>query len=102
MREVNKAQVAQKGLNPLRSKDAKVINKRKKDAFYGELRKAPSGSSTIKANTLEDAEGAPSWAPLRDDSMLTNLKMKDWDKKQDAGVEDNIRRSSDDSSSYEN
>ncbi|CAI0459436.1 unnamed protein product [Linum tenue] len=100
---VNKAQVAQKGLNPLRSKDAKVINKRKKDAFYGELRRAPSASSTVKVNTSEgDAEGGtPSWAPLRDNYMLTNPKMKDWDKKLDSGVEDDIGGMSDDSSSDE-
>jgi hypothetical protein len=36
---VNKAQHAQKGLNPSRSKDAKVLKKRRKEAFLSELGK---------------------------------------------------------------
>ncbi|KAM7498474.1 hypothetical protein LguiA_022888 [Lonicera macranthoides] len=76
--QVNKAQNAQKGLNPLRSKDAKVIKKRKKEAFFSELSKMPSADSSTKA----DGEG-PGWAPLRDNYMLTNSKLKDWDKMQD-------------------
>ncbi|CAN1345314.1 hypothetical protein LINPERPRIM_LOCUS40336 [Linum perenne] len=44
---VNKAQLAQKGLNPLRSKDAKVINKRRKQAFFSEIRKPSSTDSKM-------------------------------------------------------
>ncbi|KAF9623151.1 hypothetical protein IFM89_037732, partial [Coptis chinensis] len=39
---VNKTQNAQKGLNPSRFKGAKVLGKRRKDAFFTELRKKPS------------------------------------------------------------
>ncbi|KAK9057921.1 hypothetical protein SSX86_022760 [Deinandra increscens subsp. villosa] len=73
---VNKAQSSQKGLNPLRSKDAKVIQKRRKEAFFSELGKPPSGTSA------GDEEG-PAWAPLRDNYMLTTFKLKDWDKTAD-------------------
>jgi len=76
---VNKAQDAQKGLNPLRSKDAKVIKKRKKEAFFSELSKMPSAA---ESSTKADGEG-PGWAPLRDNYMLTSSKLKDWDKMQD-------------------
>jgi hypothetical protein len=72
---VNKAQSTQKGLNPLRSKDAKVIKKRRKEAFFSELKKTQSGESSNKV----DGEG-PGWAPLRDNYMLTNSKLKNWDK----------------------
>ncbi|CAN1236205.1 hypothetical protein LINGRAPRIM_LOCUS1654 [Linum grandiflorum] len=44
---VNKAQVAQKGLNPLRSKDAKVINRRRKQAFLSEIHKPSSTNSKL-------------------------------------------------------
>lgn len=32
-----------------------------------------------RSGEAEDAEG-PAWAPLRDNYMLTNSKLKDWDK----------------------
>ncbi|KAF3639110.1 putative potassium transporter 6-like [Capsicum annuum] len=79
---VNKAQHAQKGLNPSREKDEKAIKKRRREVFSSELGKAPSQTAVSKAgasNSLND-EG-PSWAPLRDNYMLTNPKLKDWDKK---------------------
>ncbi|CAN1791902.1 RRP15-like protein, partial [Linum perenne] len=92
---VNKAQLAQKGLNPLRSKDAKVINKRRKQAFFSEIRKPSSTDSK--------ADGAaPSWAPLRDNYMLTNPSLKDWDKNpESASISDGRGKMSDDSSSDE-
>ncbi|KAK9114664.1 hypothetical protein Syun_021461 [Stephania yunnanensis] len=39
---VNKAQIAQKGLNPSRTKDAKALAKRRKAAFLSELHKKPT------------------------------------------------------------
>ncbi|KAF7145107.1 hypothetical protein RHSIM_Rhsim04G0007200 [Rhododendron simsii] len=100
---VNKAQIAQKGLNPSRSKDAKAIRKRRKEAFFSELGKTPSQTAVTlaKAGTSRgtvDGEG-PAWAPLRDGYMLTNPKLKDWDKMQDTMVEDDVGRLSSDSSS---
>lgn len=82
---VNKAQSSQKGLNPLRSKDAKVIQKRRKEAFFSELGKPPSGSDAKvgTSGSTGDGEG-PAWAPLRDNYMLTTSKLKDWDKTADA------------------
>ncbi|KAI3522714.1 hypothetical protein L1887_00720 [Cichorium endivia] len=75
---VNKAQSSQKGLNPSRSKDAKVIQKRRKEAFFSELGK-PSSNAMVSTS----GEG-PGWAPLRDNYMLTTSKLKDWDKAADA------------------
>ncbi|PIN11516.1 hypothetical protein CDL12_15885 [Handroanthus impetiginosus] len=100
---VNKAQNAQKGLNPSRSKDEKVIKKRRKDAFFSELRKPSSHSAgaVVKVGTSSvplDGE-APAWAPLRDNYMLTNPKLKDWDKMQDTNVADDFGRQSDADSS---
>ncbi|XAR68238.1 hypothetical protein NMG60_11003307 [Bertholletia excelsa] len=99
---VNKAQNAQKGLNPSRSKDAKAISKRKKEAFFTELVKTSSqaAESLAKAPTsASTVEGeGPAWAPLRDSYMLTNPKLKDWDKMMDSGVADDIGRISDSSS----
>ncbi|KAI3740898.1 hypothetical protein L2E82_31373 [Cichorium intybus] len=75
---VNKAQSSQKGLNPSRSKDAKVIQKRRKEAFFSEL-----GKQSSNATVSTSGEG-PGWAPLRDNYMLTTSKLKDWDKAADA------------------
>ncbi|KAF8398876.1 hypothetical protein HHK36_014740 [Tetracentron sinense] len=91
---VNKAQNAQKGLNPSRFKDAKAIGKRRKEAFFSELRKTPSqmADSTAKVSKfsgLEDDNG-PAWAPLRDGYMLTSSKLKNWDKMPDTTVADDI------------
>ncbi|KAI3457693.1 hypothetical protein Pfo_014356 [Paulownia fortunei] len=100
---VNKAQNAQKGLNPLRSKDEKVIKKRRKEAFFSELGKTSSQSAgtAVKVGASSgsvDGE-APSWAPLRDNYMLTNPKLKDWDKMQDTNAADDFGRRSDADSS---
>ncbi|WCJ37349.1 RRP15-like protein [Euphorbia peplus] len=90
---VNKAQNAQKGLDPSRTKDAKVIKNRRKQAFFSELGKT-SANAEVKVN----GEG-PSWAPLRDNYMLTNSKLKDWDRKQDTVAADDIGKMSEDSGS---
>uniref|UniRef100_A0A2N9EJ29 RRP15-like protein n=1 Tax=Fagus sylvatica TaxID=28930 RepID=A0A2N9EJ29_FAGSY len=96
---VNKAQHAQKGLDPSRSKDAKAIRKRRKEAFFSELGK--TSKSAAKGHTSKgkaDGEG-PAWAPLRDNYMLTNSKLKDWDKMPETTVADDFGRMSEDSSS---
>ncbi|XP_031092987.1 RRP15-like protein isoform X1 [Ipomoea triloba] len=89
---VNKAQHAQRGLNPSRAKDEKTIKKRKKEAFFSELGKTSSQSTSIvqKVGTSggsRDKDG-PAWAPLRDNYMLANPKLKDWDKKPDTALGD--------------
>ncbi|KAL7617703.1 uncharacterized protein LOC111876147 [Lactuca sativa] len=95
---VNKAQSSQKGLNPSRSKDAKVIQKRRKEAFFSELGKPSSTVSTSGGGG--DGEG-PAWAPLRDNYMLTTSKLKDWDKAADAPEATDDFGRQDDSSSDE-
>ncbi|KNA17295.1 hypothetical protein SOVF_081400 [Spinacia oleracea] len=81
---VNKAQNAQKGLNPSSFKDAKALTKRRKEAFMTELSKASAQSAqgAAKASISKGEEDSvqPAWAPLRDTYMLTNSKLKDWDK----------------------
>ncbi|CAL5403314.1 unnamed protein product [Camellia sinensis] len=101
---VNKAQTAQKGLNPSRFKDAKAIRKRRKDAFFSELGKTSSqapGTLTMASTSTGTVDGeAPSWAPLQDGYMLTNPKLKNWDKMHETTVaDDDIGRMSSDSSS---
>lgn len=97
---VNKAQKAQKGLDPSRSKDAKVIRRRRKEAFFSELGKTSRDSSS-KGNTSSDPrnEEEPAWAPLRDNYMLTNPKLKDWDKMADSAIVDDVGMMSEDSGS---
>ncbi|KAK3405134.1 hypothetical protein EUGRSUZ_K01388 [Eucalyptus grandis] len=100
---VNKAQHAQKGLDASRSKDAKAIKKRRKEAFFSELSK-PSFSSAKTPAKVQSSTGAadsepPAWAPLRDNYMLTNSKLKDWDKMQESSEPEDFRRGSEDSSS---
>ncbi|XP_043719563.1 RRP15-like protein [Telopea speciosissima] len=82
---VNKAQHAQKGLNPSRFKDAKALGKRRKDAFFSELRKTASHTTSTKDT---EADEAPAWAPLRDEYMLTSSKLKDWDKMPETAIAD--------------
>ncbi|XP_021733651.1 ribosomal RNA-processing protein 15-like [Chenopodium quinoa] len=80
---VNKAQNAQKGLNPSSFKDAKALTKRRKEAFMKELSKASaqSADATTKGSSKDGEDNCqPAWAPLRDTYMLTNSKLKDWDK----------------------
>ncbi|KAH6785201.1 hypothetical protein C2S51_037656 [Perilla frutescens var. frutescens] len=100
---VNKAQNAQKGFNPSRTKDEKAIKQRRKEAFFSELGKTSTQSvgTAIKVGTSSgsvDGE-APAWAPLRDNYMLTNPKLKDWDKMQDTKAADDFGRTSDADSS---
>ncbi|KAL3849109.1 hypothetical protein ACJIZ3_010991 [Penstemon smallii] len=93
---VNKAQTAQRGLNPSRSRDEKVIKKRRKEAFFSELGRTSSQSAktVVKVGTSGGSvdDDAPGWAPLRDNYMLTNPKLKDWDKMQDKNDEDDFGR----------
>lgn len=101
---VNKAQHAQRGLNPSRSKDEKVIKKRRKDAFFSVLDQTPSQKTgsieKIGASVGSGSVDAPAWAPLRDNYMLANSKLKDWDKMPDtAAVDDFGLRPDADSSS---
>ncbi|TYI55787.1 hypothetical protein E1A91_D11G164900v1 [Gossypium mustelinum] len=99
---VNKAQKAQKGLDPSRSKDAKVIRKRRKEAFFSELGKTslPARDSSSKGNTSDSRnDEGPAWAPLRDNYMLTNPKLKDWDKMADSAIIDDVGMMSEDSGS---
>ncbi|XP_073026054.1 uncharacterized protein [Primulina eburnea] len=95
---VNKAQNAQKGLNPSRTKDEKIMTKRRKEAFFSELGKTSSQSAQAAAKVGTPSgsmdEEAPSWAPLRDDYMLTHPKLKDWDKMQDTNVAGDFGRQS--------
>ncbi|KAF2284742.1 hypothetical protein GH714_029964 [Hevea brasiliensis] len=102
-KEVNKAQNAQKGLDPSRTKDAKVIKRRRKEAFFSKLGKTPVSVSdpnakVHKSSGAVDSEG-PSWAPLRDNFMLTNSKLKDWDRMPDKDAADDIGKMSEDSGS---
>ncbi|CAI9107009.1 OLC1v1006274C2 [Oldenlandia corymbosa var. corymbosa] len=84
---VNKAQHAQKGLNPGRFKDEKVIKKRRKEAFFSALGQSSSkqvGSQPkVDSSSGTGSADAPAWAPLRDNYMLANSKKKDWDKMQE-------------------
>ncbi|XP_004303585.1 PREDICTED: RRP15-like protein [Fragaria vesca subsp. vesca] len=95
---VSKAQHAQKGLDPSRFKDAKVIRKRRKEAFFSELGKTSASAKAQTSKGSVDNEG-PAWAPLRDNFMLTNSKLKDWDKMPEQVGKDDIGRMSEDSSS---
>ncbi|KAM5580328.1 RRP15-like protein [Rosa sericea] len=95
---VSKAQNAQKGLDPSRFKDAKVIRKRRKEAFFSELGKTSASAKAQTSKGSVENEG-PAWAPLRDNFMLTNSKLKDWDKMTEQVGKDDIGRMSEDSSS---
>ncbi|XP_078432883.1 uncharacterized protein LOC144704350 [Wolffia australiana] len=80
---VNKSQHQQKVMNPSRSKDAKVLAKKKREAFLSEINKTSSESAisgkVSKAADLSP-EKEPGWAPLSDSYLLKNSKLKDWDK----------------------
>ncbi|MED6211670.1 hypothetical protein PIB30_075971 [Stylosanthes scabra] len=100
---VNKAQTAQKGLDPSRTKDAKEIKKRTKAAFFSELGKpsftATGSSAKANARTDKVEDEQPAWAPLQDNYMLTSSKLKNWDKMPDKNVSDDVGRASEDSNS---
>ncbi|KAK9091088.1 hypothetical protein Sjap_024265 [Stephania japonica] len=90
---VNKAQNAQKGLNPSRTKDAKALARRRKAAFLSELHKKPTQdveSSKGANSAATKKEDGPAWAPLRDSYMLTSSKLKNWDKMQDTNAADDM------------
>ncbi|GMN27556.1 hypothetical protein TIFTF001_001708 [Ficus carica] len=98
--QVNKAQHTQKGLNPSSFKDEKAIRKRRKEVFFSELGKTPSATVKVQASSSGQADDeGPAWAPLRDNYMLSNSKLKDWDKMPDTAVTDDVGNVSDDSSS---
>ncbi|CAL0321463.1 unnamed protein product [Lupinus luteus] len=103
---VNKAQSVQKGLDSSRTKDAKELRKRTKEAFFTELGKPlrHSVGTSAKANSSTDMEedDQPAWAPLRDNYMLTSSRLKDWDKMPANNVSnDYIGKASEGSSSDE-
>ncbi|KAL0412953.1 UNVERIFIED_CONTAM: hypothetical protein Sradi_1497000 [Sesamum radiatum] len=94
---VNKAQNAQKGLNPSRSKDEKekrkyVMISAAEIGITSEYEEVGTSNGSVDGET-------PVWAPLRDNYMLTNPKLKDWDKMQDADAADGFGRPSDTDSS---
>ncbi|CDP21669.1 unnamed protein product, partial [Coffea canephora] len=81
-----------------------VIKKRRKEAFFSVLGRTPSQKTgsieKIGASAGSGSVDAPAWAPLRDNYMLTNSKLKDWDKMPDtAAVDDFGLRPDADSSS---
>uniref|UniRef100_A0A0D9XR43 RRP15-like protein n=1 Tax=Leersia perrieri TaxID=77586 RepID=A0A0D9XR43_9ORYZ len=87
---VAKAQNSRKGLNPSRTKDAKVLAKETKQTFLTELNKSSNQSQKGKASSnfskhVSKDEDEPGWAPLRDTYMLGS-KLKDWDKAQASDV----------------
>ncbi|XP_074584245.1 uncharacterized protein LOC141840224 [Curcuma longa] len=94
---VSKAQNSQSGLNSSSSKDAKALAKRRKQAFFSELQKPTTQiSDSSKRNSNE-----PGWAPLRENYMLTNTKLKDWDKMAEPSAEVGAEKILSDSSSEE-
>ncbi|CAA6660755.1 unnamed protein product [Spirodela intermedia] len=96
---VNKAQNPQRALNPSRSKDAKVLAKKSRAAFFSEIRKTTTGSNDSRSSFYPGREAdssneEPGWAPLRDSYMLTSSKVKDWDKMENSlAVQDAIQHS---------
>ncbi|GMH10972.1 hypothetical protein Nepgr_012813 [Nepenthes gracilis] len=103
---VNKAQNVNRGQTPSRSKDEKVLRTRRKDAFFSELRKAssqPAGThSKVSSSKGQTDIEEPLWAPLRDTYMLTNSKLKDWDKMEGTAVVDESGLMSEDDSEDDN
>ncbi|XP_073123133.1 uncharacterized protein [Henckelia pumila] len=72
-----------------------VMRRRSKEAFFSELGKTSSQSAQAAAAKVGTPSGSmdeevPSWAPLRDDYMLTQPRLKDWDKMQDKNVVDDF------------
>ncbi|XP_031494469.1 uncharacterized protein LOC116260346 [Nymphaea colorata] len=92
---VNKAQVAHKSMSNSKSKDAREAGKRSKETFLTELRNAsmpttynPSAVNTVTEgkNLPKENASEPGWSILRDSYMLTNPKLKDWNKMQDTAA----------------
>ncbi|XP_066396619.1 uncharacterized protein [Miscanthus floridulus] len=87
---VSMAQKPRKDLNPSRTKDAKVLEKERKNTFLAELDmpsrqdKKSKASSNFSKHTGKD-EDEPAWAPLRDTYMLGS-KLKEWDKMKDSSA----------------
>lgn len=104
---VSKAQSVQAGFDVSKSKDAKAARKESKAAFLSELRREnqsisfkPGQFSSVRAHSSSSMQEAKNgqvdtanesgWAALRDDFMLTNSKLKDWDKMKDTASVDEI------------
>ncbi|GAB2285168.1 hypothetical protein Dimus_019620 [Dionaea muscipula] len=101
---INKAQIVARHSDPSTSKNEKALRKRRNEVFFSELKKSQSADVAGKASftrSRADSEQQPSWAPLRDSYMLTNSKLKDWDKMADTAVDDQAGRIQDDSSNDE-
>nr|POE45189.1 hypothetical protein CFP56_25323 [Quercus suber] len=81
---------------------SRAIRKRGKEAFFSALGKpsktvdTPTKGHTSKGE--ENIEG-PAWAPLLDNYMLTNSKLKDWDNMLETTIADEYGRISEYSSS---
>ncbi|KAL9251292.1 hypothetical protein AKJ16_DCAP03469 [Drosera capensis] len=88
---INKAQHAVKKTDSSTYKNEKASRKRRYQVFFSELKKSQSGDAGGKAfvpSSQEDKE-QPSWAPLRDNYLLTDSKLKNWVKMaEDADNED--------------
>ncbi|KAK9290361.1 hypothetical protein L1049_008530 [Liquidambar formosana] len=80
-----------------------VLRKRRKEAFFSELGKTSSSMADtptkVHSSTGPGNDEGPAWAPLRDNYMLANSKLKDWDKMPDTTVADDIGRMPQESSS---
>lgn len=102
---VSKAQSVQAGFDVSKSKDAKAARKESKAAFLSELRREnqsisfkPGQFSSVRAHSSSSMQEAKNgqvanesgWAALRDDFMLTNSKLKDWDKMKDTASVDEM------------
>ncbi|CAL9776301.1 unnamed protein product [Musa acuminata subsp. burmannicoides] len=95
---VSKAQSSQSGLNPSGSKNAKVLAKQRKQAFFSELQKPTTQFCDSKSMDKNNELG---WAPLRNNYMLTSSKLKDWDKMPEAAAVVDHKQVSSESSSDE-
>ncbi|CAL9108878.1 unnamed protein product [Musa textilis] len=95
---VSKAQSSQSGLNPSGSKNAKVLAKQRKQAFFSELQKPTTQFCDSKSMDKNSELG---WAPLRNNYMLTSSKLKDWDKMPEAAAVVDHKQISSESSSDE-
>ncbi|GAB2233723.1 hypothetical protein Droror1_Dr00002952 [Drosera rotundifolia] len=78
---INKAQHAVKKTDST-YKNEKASRKRRYQVFFSELKKSQSGDAGGKAfvPSSQADKGQPSWAPLRDNYLLTDSKLKNWDK----------------------
>ncbi|KAL9253797.1 hypothetical protein AKJ16_DCAP03739 [Drosera capensis] len=88
---INKAQHAVKKTDSSTYKNEKASRKRRYQVFFSELKKSESGNAGGKGfvPSGQADKKQPSWAPLRDNYLLTDSKLKNWDKMaEDADNED--------------